>query len=87
MQLNTDCAPHRAPDGQRPEPLDDDVLLTSGQVRARVGNVSVMCIWRWMRDPRVQFPWPLKINRLNYWRLGDIRAWQAAHAAEPRPKP
>jgi predicted DNA-binding transcriptional regulator AlpA len=58
-------------------PLDDDVLLTSAQVRARVGGVSTMCIWRWMRDERVQFPHPVKMNSRNYWRLGDLRRWQA----------
>ena len=58
--------------------VDDDVLLTSKQVRARVGGVSDMCIWRWMRDERVQFPRPLQMNRRNYWKLGDLRRWQAA---------
>ncbi len=66
----------------RPEPpLDDDVLLTAAQTRARVGGVSAMCIWRWMRDPRVQFPAPTRINRRNYWRLGALRRWQAERAA------
>ena len=59
--------------------LDDDALLNSGQVKARCGNVSDMAIWRWLRDERVQFPQPIKINRRNYWRLGDLRAWQAKH--------
>ena len=58
-------------------PADDDTLLTSGQTRARIGNVSTMCVWRWMRDPRVQFPAPTKINSRNYWRLGDLRRWHA----------
>jgi predicted DNA-binding transcriptional regulator AlpA len=56
---------------------DDDILLTSNQTRARVGNVSQMCIWRWLRDDRVRFPQPIQINRRNYWRLGDLRQWQA----------
>ena len=56
---------------------DDDTLLTSNQTRARVGRVSTMCIWRWMRDDRVQFPQPIQINKRNYWRLGDLRQWQA----------
>jgi predicted DNA-binding transcriptional regulator AlpA len=56
---------------------DDDTLLTSNQTRARVGNVSHMCLWRWMRDERVLFPQPVQINRRNYWRLGDLRRWQA----------
>ncbi len=63
-------------------PADDDTLLTSNQARARVGGVSNMCLWRWMRDDRVQFPQPLKINKRNYWRLGDLRRWQAERAAK-----
>ena len=59
---------------------DDEVLLTSKQVRARVGQVSDMCIWRWMRDDRVQFPQPMLMNRRRYWKLGDLRRWQADQA-------
>jgi predicted DNA-binding transcriptional regulator AlpA len=65
-----------------PPPEDDDILLTSAQTRARVGGVSAMCIWRWVRDSRVQFPIPVKINARNYWRLGDLRRWQAERAAK-----
>ena len=65
-------------EARRSQPvLDDDALLTSRQTRARCGGVSTMCIWRWMRDERVQFPRPVKINGRNYWRLGDLRRWQA----------
>ncbi len=59
---------------------DDDVLLNSAQTKARCGNVTDMCLWRWMRDERVAFPQPLKINRRNYWKLADLRAWQERHA-------
>ncbi len=62
--------------------LDDDALLTSAQVKARIGNVSDMCLWRWMRDERVAFPQPVKINKRNYWRLGDLRGWQNKHAGK-----
>jgi len=61
--------------------LDDEALLTSAQTRARVGGVSTMCLWRWQRDERVQFPQPIKINNRNYWRVGDLRSWQAARSA------
>ena len=63
-----------------PEATDvaGDVLLTSKDTRARIGGVSTMCIWRWMRDERVRFPEPLKINNRNYWRAGDLRRWQDA---------
>lgn len=60
--------------------IDDDRLLTSKQIRAHCGNVSTMCIWRWMRDPRVGFPQPVKIQTRNYWRAADLRRWQAERA-------
>ncbi len=59
-------------------PIDDDVLLNSGQVRSRVGNVSNMCLWRWTRDPRVQFPEPdVVINGRKYWYASSIRRFSA----------
>ncbi len=76
MHPHTYSAPHRA----SVPVLDDDALLNSAQTKARCGNVTDMCIWRWMRDPRVQFPQPVKINKRNYWKLGDLRAWQDKHA-------
>ena len=62
--------------------VDDDILLTSNQTCARVGGVSHMCLWRWQRDERVNFPQPIQINRRNYWRLGDLRRWQAERASQ-----
>jgi hypothetical protein len=60
-------------------PIGDDTLLTSVQARAEVGHVSTMCIWRWQRNPRVQFPPPdVIINGRNYWYAGSIRRWKAS---------
>jgi predicted DNA-binding transcriptional regulator AlpA len=70
------------PGSPRGPPLDDDAWLTSAQTRAHTANVSTMCLWRWMRDERVKFPSPVKINGRNYWRLGDLRRWQAEQAAK-----
>jgi hypothetical protein len=65
------------PASPRGPPFDDDTLLTSAQTRALVGGVTTMCIWRWQRDPRVQFPHPdVVINGRNYWRRGTIRSWK-----------
>jgi predicted DNA-binding transcriptional regulator AlpA len=44
------------------------------QARYQKSHVS---IWRWMNDKALGFPAPLKINRLNYWRLADLEAWEA----------
>src|SRR6266849_2024081 len=53
----------------------DDVLVTGPQLRAILGGVSEMCIWRWIRDPNVALPRPFKINGRNYWRRQVIRTW------------
>ena len=66
---------------QRHTAPDDDKLLSGRQVREHCAGVSRMCIARWRRDPRVQFPPPVKINGRNYWRLGDLRRWQAQRLA------
>ena len=64
--------------------VPDDALVTSRQVRERVGSVSAMCLWRWRRDGK--FPAPVKINGRNYWRIGVIRAWSMAQGDETRPR-
>ena len=62
---------------------DDDMLLTSAQVRARVGNVSDMCIWRWTRDERVRFPQPdVIITTRKYWYAGTIRRFNASRSTK-----
>ncbi len=51
---------------------EDDVYLSSSQVRTMFGGVSYMTISRWLADPRVGFPRPIKISERNYWRRGAI---------------
>ena len=64
-------------------PVDDETLLNSGQVKASVGDVTDMCLWRWTRDPRVQFPAPdMVINGRRYWQVGTIRRWKTEQAAK-----
>ena len=54
-------------------------FLTGPQVQARYQK-SHVTLWRWVRDPDLGFPAPMQINRLNYWRLSDLEAWEAAQA-------
>lgn len=54
----------------------NQTYLTGPQVQARYQK-SHVSIWRWMNDKALGFPAPLKINRLNYWRLADLEAWEA----------
>lgn len=59
----------------------DNTFLTGPQVQARYQK-SHVTIWRWVRDPDLAFPAPMQINRLNYWRLSDLEAWEAAQAMQ-----
>jgi hypothetical protein len=71
------------PQANLAQSIDDETLLTSAQVRARVGNVSTMCIWRWTRDERVQFPAPdVVINKRKYWYAGTIRQFNAGRSTK-----
>jgi hypothetical protein len=69
--------------GSQAQPIDDEALLSTAQVRAWVGNVSAMCLWRWSRDERVRFPAPdVVINGRKYWYAGTIRRFSAGRAAK-----
>jgi predicted DNA-binding transcriptional regulator AlpA len=52
--------------------------LTAGQVRRRYGGMSDMALWRWLRDEKLGFPQPLRINRRRFWREMDLIAWETA---------
>jgi hypothetical protein len=41
-------------------------------------NVSAMCIWRWQRDPSLNFPQPTRINNIDYTDMNEIDAWMRA---------
>ncbi len=56
---------------------DTDRFLTGPQVQDRYGKTSVT-LWRWINNDEMGFPKPMKVNRLNYWRLSDLIAWEAA---------
>ena len=51
--------------------------LNSKQVRARYGGISDMSLWRWVRDPKMRFPAPIRINRLKFWDQAELDAFDA----------
>jgi predicted DNA-binding transcriptional regulator AlpA len=52
-------------------------FVTGPQVQARYQK-SHVTIWRWVKDADLNFPKPIQINRLNYWRLADLVSWEAS---------
>ena len=54
----------------------DERLLSSVEMRRRFGDASHMFLERQLaRDPT--FPRPVYIARRRYWRLGEVRQWEA----------
>jgi predicted DNA-binding transcriptional regulator AlpA len=54
-------------------------LIKSATLRARLGGISEMTLWRRMRDPVNPLPRPIKINggSVRFWRVSDVEAWLA----------
>jgi predicted DNA-binding transcriptional regulator AlpA len=57
---------------------DPKRLLTSKQLRERLGGVSAMALWRWGHNPELRFPKPIVINNFRYWHEHEIEAWLEA---------
>jgi hypothetical protein len=60
------------------------VFLTAAQVRVRYGCVSEMTIWRWLKDPALVFPEPIRINRRRYWKIADLNDFDKRSEAGDR---
>ena len=56
-------------------------LITASAVRAMLGGVSDMSLWRWLADPTLDFPRPIRIASRRYWREAEIIAWIDMRAA------
>ena len=50
-------------------------LIKAATVRELCGDVSDMTVWRWLNDPTLNFPKPVRIQSKRYWRENDIAAW------------
>lgn len=50
-------------------------------VRIRYGGISDMTLWRWTRDPELDFPKPAYIGRYRYWDDDELDAFDEAKLA------
>ncbi len=55
--------------------------LTRKKILERFGGISVMTLWRWERDEKLEFPKPTEINGRKYYDLAKIEAWERNRAA------
>jgi hypothetical protein len=59
---------------QLPALPNDDDLVPSATVKEEFGKISDMTVWRWTRNPRVQFPLTdFVINGRRYWTRRTLR--------------
>jgi predicted DNA-binding transcriptional regulator AlpA len=65
---------------------DNDRFIDSGAVSRRYNNASAMTIWRWQKDPAIEFPKPVKLgNRANFWWLPDLIEWDRQRRSASKP--
>lgn len=58
-----------------------DRRISAATVREICGGVSDMSLWRWLNDPVLGFPKPIKIGNRRYWREADVIAFLDAREA------
>ncbi len=63
----------RIPAGHAGQPPPSKRFIFKGEVLERVGGVSGVCLWRWMRDGK--FPVALEVGGRCAWLESDIDAW------------
>lgn len=52
-----------------------DQYITPRAVRERLGGVSEMTLWRWLRAEALKFPQPVRINGRRYFLEAEVAAW------------
>ena len=50
-------------------------LIPASEVRALLGGITDMTLWRWLQDEQLAFPQPIRIKTRRYWRYCDLNAW------------
>ncbi|TNC10426.1 transcriptional regulator [Methylobacterium terricola] len=56
-------------------------MLPASHVRQRYA-ISDMTLWRWEKDPKLDFPKPIRINGRRYWRLADIQDFEIRQSSQ-----
>ncbi len=51
-----------------------DHLLISKNIH-KILNISDMTLWRWLNDPKMEFPQPIYIRSRRYWKESEINNW------------
>lgn len=44
--------------------------------------VTRHAIWKWRKNPALEFPDPITINGRDFWRISDLEKWEAEKAGK-----
>lgn len=61
-----------------------DRLITKKEVRHLCGGVSEATLWRWQRDPSINFPKSFGFGQKVFFKESEISAWIDGLGAEAR---
>ena len=73
MKTNATTAPQPAEPSTTSAPGPE--LRTAKQVRHQLGDKSEPTLWRWVKDPALNFPQPSRILGRLYFRGDEIDKW------------
>ena len=59
------------------------IFIPARHVWERYG-VTSMTLHRWLRDERMNFPAPVYLGRMRFWRIAELEAWEAERAQRSR---
>ncbi len=55
-------------------------LIPAREVRRRCAGISQVTLYRWLRDPNLGFPQPIRINKRMFFAEEKIADWLARKA-------
>ena len=61
--------------GVRGPSTDPNARINAVRTRNICGDISDPTLWRWVHDPKLNFPKPEFVNGRRYWRLGAVLRW------------
>jgi predicted DNA-binding transcriptional regulator AlpA len=90
--LNTTCPapevilqPEPGPTTEPPRAAQG-LKLSARQIAHRFG-ISIRTLERWLLNPELRFPRPIRILRRRYWELAEVQMWERRQAATSASKP
>jgi hypothetical protein len=85
-------APRNSVGNQQKGDRVDSAYLPAPLVWKRYG-ITPMTGWRWERDPDIDFPLPMVVNRRKFYLVSDLEAWErrrvrgTGHSGREQPAP